>query len=151
MTTTLTISEAVVRRSPLRAVLAVNAVTSASAGLVATFAPNTISDLFDLTHARADLIVRAVGIGLTAFALDVAVTAIRDRTATIQRDTALISAVDIAWVIATIVVLATVDLSTVGRSIGAVMGIGVAAFAAGQLGLRRHLSNQPTSHTEHQS
>lgn len=93
MTTTLTTSQ----RSPLRAVLAVNAVTSVSGGLVATLAPNSISELFDLTSVRADLIVRAIGIGLCVFGLDVALTAFRDRKATIARDAALISTVDIAW------------------------------------------------------
>lgn len=151
MTTTIAASHTSSQCSPLRAVLAVNAATSLSAGLVTAFAPNTISELFDLTQTRADLIVRTIGIGLCVFAVDVAVTAIRDRTATIKRDTTLISAVDIAWVIATVIVLATVDLSAAGRSIAVVMGIGVAAFAALQLGLRRHLSTQPTNHMENQS
>lgn len=47
--------------------------------------------------------------------------------------------------IATIVVLATVELSTARRSIASAMGVGVAAFVALQLGLRRRGSNQPTN------
>lgn len=63
MTTALTTSHTAAQRSPLRAVLGMNAVTSVSGGLVATLAPNTISELFDLTQTSADLVVRAVGIG----------------------------------------------------------------------------------------
>lgn len=151
MTITITASRTPAQRSPLRAVLGANAVTSVAVGLVASLAPATISELFDLTHDRADLIVRSVGIGLTVFALGVALTAIRYRNATIARGVALISAVDIVWVIATVIVLATVKLSTAGRSIASVMGVGVAAFAALQLGLSRRVSNQPTNQTEHQS
>lgn len=133
MTTTNINPPATATRAPLRAVLAVNAATSAAVGLLASVAPGTVSDLLGLAHDRADLIVRAIGIGLTIFAVGVASTAARHREATIARDTALISAADIAWVASTVVVLATVDLSFAGRVIAAVMAAAVAAFAAMQL------------------
>lgn len=123
-------------RSPLRGVLGLNAATSAAAGLVATIAPAAVTDLFDLRHDRADLIVRVVGIGLIVFAVEVAVTAARNRKTTIARDATLISIADLAWVVSTVVVLATVDLSTAGRLIAGVMGAGVAGFAALQLRLK---------------
>ncbi len=124
-------------RSPLRGVLATNSVTSAAAGLAAAIAPATVGEVLGIVHDRGDLIVRVVGLGLILFAVEVAVTAVRHREATIARDSLLISAADLAWVISTIVVLATVDLSTTGRVIAAVMGVGVATFAALQLRLGR--------------
>ena len=126
-----------------------NAVTSAAAGLVAALAPASVSELFGLVHGRGDLIVRVVGIGLIVFAVEVAVTAARHPRATSTRDVALISAGDLAWVVSTVVVLATVDLSTTGRMIAAAMGAGVAALAALQL-LLRHGSAHHTDNRENQ-
>ena len=114
----------------------INAGTSLLAGLTAVVARKPVVELFGLDGDRAELVVLLVGIGLVVFAVDVAFTGLRSAGDALSRNVALISAADVAWVVATVVVLASVELSTTGRVVAAVMGLGVAAFAALQIRLR---------------
>lgn len=119
--------------SPLRLVLGVNATTSGIAGLVSALAPATVVELLGLEGNVNDLAVRVVGIALIAFAADVAFTAARKSGQCLRRASRLIAVADIAWVLATIIVMLSFDLSTVGTAMAAVMAAGVATFAALQL------------------
>ena len=123
-------------RSLLRGVLMINAGTSLLAGLTAVVARKPVVELFGLDGGRAELVVLVVGIGLVVFAAEVAFTGLRSAGDALSRNVALISAADVALVVATVVVLASVELSTTGRVVAAVMGLGVAAFAALQIRLR---------------
>lgn len=122
--------------SLLRRVLVLNAGTSLTAGLAAVVAPSATAELFGLDGDRAKLIIFAVGVGLVVFALDVAFTGLRAGEHVLPRHAGLISAADIAWVVATVVVLATVDLSRTGQLVALAMGLGVAGLATLQLRLR---------------
>lgn len=120
--------------SRLRTVLAVNATTSAVAGLVGLLATDRVVDELGLHSAGW---TRLISAGLVLFAVDIAFgIRSRPRLAT----TALVTSVaDVAWVMATVVVLATVDLTATGRVAAVVMGIGVLDFALLQLWFRRRL------------
>lgn len=124
------------RRSPLRMVLGANAATSSMAGLVAAIAPAAVNDLIGFGGDSSNLVTRLVGIGLVVFAIDVALAATRSTDRTVGRNAQLVSAADIAWVVATAVVIAIGGLSATGNVIAAVMGLGVASFAFLQLRLR---------------
>lgn len=113
-----------------------NASTSLVAGLAAVIARGEVAGLLGLDGEGAELAILLVGIGLVVFAVDVAFTGLRAADRALARDAGLIAVADIAWVLATVVVLATVDLSQTGQLIAAVMGLGVAVFAALQLRLR---------------
>lgn len=119
----------------LRAVLALNATTSLAAGAVAALAPRWVADTAGLGSTGW---TRAVGVALVVFAVDVALVA-RYSRASLRAAALAISAVDIAWVVATVVVVAAADLNTAGVVLAAVMAIGVADFAALQLWFRRRL------------
>ncbi|HEU5081940.1 MAG TPA: hypothetical protein VFU14_01275 [Acidimicrobiales bacterium] len=118
----------------LRLVLTTNAATSLAAGLVAVLAAGWCVEELGL---QSEGWTRVVGAGLVLFAADVALGArSRRRLAT----TALLTSVaDLAWVAATAVVLATVDLTTAGRVVAVVMGVGVLDFALLQLWFRSRL------------
>lgn len=116
----------------LRAVLGTNSATSALAGLVGLAGATFWSDKLGIDSPRA---VRIVSAGLLLFALGVAAVALRART-TLRRHVAMISAADIAWVIGTVAVMASADLTTLGTAVAIVFGAGVAGFAALQLTFR---------------
>ena len=122
--------------SSLRRVLGLNASTSLIAGLMAVVARGATAELLGLDGDRAELVVFLVGIGLVVFAVEVGLTGLRAQESSLARAAGLTSVADIAWVVATVAVLATVDLSRSGQLIGSAMGLGVAAFAALQLRLR---------------
>lgn len=119
----------------LRVVLGLNAATSLTAGIVAAFAGPWVADTMGLGSVAW---TRIVGVALIVFAVDVALVA-RYSRATLRSATLAISAVDIAWVAATIVVVSAASLTTTGWIIAAVMAVGVADFAAVQLWFRRQL------------
>lgn len=117
----------------LRLVLTTNAATSVAAGLVAVLAAGWCVDELGL---QSEGWTRVVGAGLVLFAADVALGVRSRRLAT----TALLTSVaDLAWVAATAVVLAAVDLTTAGRVVAVVMGVGVLDFALLQLWFRSRL------------
>lgn len=117
----------------LRTVLLANAATSLAAGVVGLVATSALVDELGL---RSTGWTRLVSAGLVLFAVDVALGA-RSRH---LRATALASSIaDLAWVAATIVVLATVDLTGAGRVVAAVVGLAVLDLAAFQLWFRHRL------------
>lgn len=122
--------------SRLRAVLGVNAATSLAAGLVGTVAADWVDETLGLGSVAW---TRIVSIGLIIFAIDVALVAARAR-ASLRPAALAVSVADIAWVVATVVVLASVDLTTTGWIVAAVMGAGVADFALLQLWFRSKLA-----------
>ena len=120
----------------LRTVLAANAATSLAAGVVAVSAAPWLADELGL---RNEGWTRLVGVGLVLFAIDVALVAGR-ATRRLRPAALAVSLADLAWVAATVVVLAAVDLTTAGRIVAAVMGIGVLDFALLQLWFRHQMS-----------
>lgn len=120
----------------LRAVLGLNAATSLAAGLVGTIAASWTADTLGLGSVAW---TRIVSIGLIVFAVDVALVATRAR-ASLRPAALAISMADIAWVVGTVAVLATADLTSTGTVLAVVMGIGVADFAALQLWFRSTLA-----------
>lgn len=120
----------------LRLVLTTNAATSFSAGVVGLVAAGWCVDELGF---QSEGWTRLVSAGLVLFAIDVALGA---RSSRRLGTTALLTSVaDLAWVAATVVVLATVDLTTAGWVVAAVMGVGVLDFALLQLWLRSRLGS----------
>lgn len=119
--------------SRLRTVLAVNAATSLAGGLVGLAATDRLVEELGLQSAGW---TRLVSAGLVLFAIDVALGARSRHLAT----TALLTSVlDVAWVAATVAVLATVDLTGIGQLVAVVMGVAVLDFAVAQLWFRSRL------------
>ncbi len=120
----------------LRTVLSVNAATSFAAGIAGLTATDRLVDTLGLQSAGW---TRLVSVGLLLFAVDVALGA---RSPRHLRVTALVTSVaDVAWVAATLVVLATVDLTGTGQLVAVAMGLAVADFACLQLWFRRRLAD----------
>lgn len=114
----------------LRTVLHVNAATSFAGGVLGLVATDRLVDALGLQSPGW---TRLVSAGLVLFALDVALGA-RSRH---LRSTALVTSVlDLTWVVATVVVLGTVDLTGPGRIVAVAMGLAVLDFAALQLWFR---------------
>jgi len=120
----------------LRGVLLANAATSALAGSVASLAPVRLDDLLGTGHPG---LLRAVGIGLVAFAVEVLLVA-RSGRARLDSGTRLIVVADAAWVVATAVTIAVGWYAPTGAVVMGVAGVGVADFAVAQHVLRRRLS-----------
>ncbi len=116
----------------LRRVLRANALTSFLTGAIALAAGPWVSRGLGIDHVA---VTRLIGAGLIVFAVDVALLS-RAHPDRLLRDTLLVSAADLTWVAATVVVLFTGILSTAGVLVAVVAGIAVADFAAAQLWLR---------------
>ncbi|HAS12102.1 MAG TPA: hypothetical protein DCS55_16535 [Acidimicrobiaceae bacterium] len=126
--TTTTSAPAVQR---LRTVLRVNAATSLVAGTVGLLATDSVVDELGVQSAGW---TRLISAGLVLFAIDVVLGA---RSARHLANTALLTSVlDLAWVVATVAVLATVGLTGPGRFLAVVLGFAVLDFAVLQLWLR---------------
>ena len=119
----------------LRTVLAVNAATSLTAGVAAVSAAPWLVDELGL---GSEAWTRLVGLGLVLFAIDVAVAAAK-ATHRLRSAALAVSLADLSWVAATVVVLATVDLTSAGRVVAVVMGLGVLDFALLQLWFRHRM------------
>ncbi len=118
----------------LRTVLTVNAATSLAAGVGGLAATDRLVDWLGLQSPGW---TRLVSVGLIVFAVDVALGARSPRRLAL---TALATSVaDLAWIVATVVVLATVDLTGAGRFVAVAMAVAVLDFAALQLWFRRAL------------
>jgi len=117
----------------LRNVLTVNAGTSLVAGGLGLVATDTVVDELGLQSAGW---TRLVSAGLVLFAVDVLLGARSRRLGTVALAT---SVVDLAWVAATVVVLATVDLTGAGRVVAVATGLAVLDFALLQLWFRSRL------------
>ena len=116
----------------LRTVLRINAATSLAGGLVAAVATGWVSETLGVDHLA---ITRIVGIGLILFAANVAYASTRPEPRLLA-ETRLISAGDAAWVLATIVVLASGILTTAGVVVASLVGLAVADLAIAQLWFR---------------
>lgn len=117
-------------------VLEVNAATSLAAGAVGLIAGRWSADQLGLDTTTW---VRLVGAGLIVFALAVA-AASRLRGPDLARAARAISAADLAWVAATVAVVASGVLSTGGVVIALVMGLGVLDLGLAQLWLAGRLA-----------
>ena len=117
----------------LRAVLAVNAATSFAGGVVGLLGASWLSEQLGFDHVA---LTRIVSIGLIVFALEVAFLARSRATQTVQW-AAWASIADLAWVAATIVLIATGTLTTAGTIVAIAVGVGVLDFAILQLWFRR--------------
>jgi len=116
----------------LRMVLTVNAITSFAGGAVGLAAAPWVSQELGFDHVA---LTRIVSIGLMLFAVDVALLA-RTRAEHTIRWSAAVSAADLVWVAATIVLVAGGTLTTAGVVVATVLGLGVLDFAVLQLWLR---------------
>ncbi len=122
----------------LRAVLGLNATTSAVAGAVALLAPGWTTRMLG---AGTTTVARIVGVVLIVFALDVGlVVSGRLPRPSLRSAAGLISTVDVAWVLASIGVVATGQLSGRGVAITILQAVGVVDFAVAQLLLARRLT-----------
>lgn len=119
----------------LRTVLSVNAATSLAGGVLGLVATDRLVHELGLQSAGW---TRLVSAGLVLFAVGVALGA---RSSERLPPTALLTSVlDLTWVAATVVVLATVDLTGLGQVVAGVMGAAVLDFAALQLWFRSRMS-----------
>ena len=118
-----------------RLVLRANAVFSTVGGLIAVVAAGWLSDVSGIDHVA---LTRLGGIGLLLFAVDVFR---QSRLPEHKLPFALLqtSIADASWVIATVVVLALVDLTGWGVAGAIVTAAAVADFGAVQLWLRSKL------------
>jgi len=121
----------------LRTVLSVNAATSFVAGVVGLIATDRLVDELGLQSAGW---TRLVSAGLVLFAIDVALGARSSRH--LVRTALVTSVLDLAWVVATVVVLATVDLTGAGQVVAVGMGVAVLDFAALQLWFRSRVTQR---------
>lgn len=129
--------------SRARLVLRANAATSAVTGAIAVVAAGWLSDVAGIDHV---VITRLAGVGLLLFAAE----AFRLSTLPAPKLPAGLlqtSIGDIAWVLATPVVIALVDLSRAGTIGAIVIAMGVADFAIAQLWLRSKLVGQRVTAT----
>jgi hypothetical protein len=139
MTTTITTTAPPTSTAPapaatrLRTVLTVNAGTSLVAGVLGLVATDTVVDELGLQSAGW---TRLVSAGLVLFAVDVLLGARPRHLGTTALAT---SVVDLAWVAATVAVLATVDLTGLGQLVAVAMGVAVTDFALLQLWFRSRL------------
>ena len=127
-------NELTVSRS--RLVLRANAAFSTIGGLIAVIGAGWLSDVSGIDHV---LITRLGGVGLLLFAADVYRLS---RLAERKLPYALLqtSIADGSWVIATVVVLTVVDLTTWGTIGAIVIAVAVADFGITQLWLRSRLT-----------
>lgn len=120
----------------LRLVLRANAGTSIAGGLTALLGAGFVSDRLGVDHVA---LTALVGVGLLLFAVDVLRTAADDDR--MRRSTPWISVADLAWVAATVPVVASGVLSSAGDVVAVVVGLGVLDFAILQLVLWRRLAS----------
>lgn len=119
----------------LRTVLAANATLSAAAGVAGLVAADRLTESMGLGDPT---VMQVVSAALLFFAAAVAWVATRSDK--LAAHALAISVCDIAWVVATVVVVAVTDLTTFGLVVAAISAIGVADFAIAQLWLRRKLA-----------
>ncbi len=115
----------------LQLVLKANATTSGLGGLIGLVAAGFLSDWMGVDHV---VLTAAVSAGLIVFAaLVVHASSTTERAVQL---TPLISMGDVAWVAATVVVVASGTLSTGGNVLAALIGLMVLDFACLQLWFR---------------
>ncbi len=119
----------------LRNVLRLNTAFSALSGVVALVAAGPVADLLGIEPAW---LVRVTGGSLLGFAVVVLVVA-GARTTTLTRWARLISAADLAWVLATVGVVAAGLVTTSGAVTLGLVAVPVLALGLGQMRARRQL------------
>lgn len=119
----------------LRWALRVNAVSSASFGLLGLAIPGRVVDLLDAGNVT---IVRLVAAGLLGFAAFVAWISTRD-VEVLHRESLMISIGDLGWVAASVVLVAIGVFSTGGIVATLLVAALVGDFAAAQLWTRSRL------------
>jgi hypothetical protein len=117
----------------LRNTLRLNALTSASSGLVAAIAGGPVDRLLGTDSPG---LVRLIGIGLVGFALGVLAIA-GARLSRVLRWSAAVIAADVVWVIASVATIAAGWYSTSGTIAVAAVATMVATFAIRQITTRR--------------
>lgn len=127
----------------LRLVLQANAAFSAVGGLLAVAAASFVSDKGGIGHVA---LTRLVGLGLLVFAVDVLMTS-RTRGNELLQGALLISLADITWVITSLIVIATVDLTTAGTVVGLLQAAAVLDFGVTQYWLRSKAVSQEVAAT----
>lgn len=120
----------------LRTVLGLNAATSFACGMAGLVAAPYWSDTLGISSTGW---IRLVSAGLVLFAVDVALVAWRAR-ASLPTAALAISIGDLAWVVGTLVALATISFTTTGWILAVVIGVGVLDFALLQLWFRSRLA-----------
>ena len=129
MTTTLT-APAVDRTDRMRTLLRADAALCAVTGLVAAAAAGPVADL--LGPDVSTLVVRVVGLALIAYALDLALTS--RAAARWQRPATLGAGLgNVAWVIATLVLVGLGAFSTLGAGVALLVGAVVGELGVLQL------------------
>ncbi len=123
----------------LRLVLRANAATSLVAGLAASTATDWVVDRLGLDGDSATTWTRAIGIGLIVFAVGVAIVS-RQEEHSLRTEAMAVSAVDFAWVVATVIVIGAAGLSGLRETIAILMGVGVLDFAILQLFFARRIA-----------
>lgn len=117
----------------LRLVLRANAAFSLVGGVVALVAGSWLSRELGIDHV---VLTRLLGVGLIAFAINVALIA-RAREPRLLTEALLVSIGDAAWVVATIAVVASGVLTSAGNVVAILVGLAVADFGIAQFVLRR--------------
>jgi hypothetical protein len=136
MTTTITDTPTVDASRALRLVLRANATSSAACGVIGAAGARFWSDRLGIDNVA---LTAAVSVGLLAFAA-VVWLASNQPSHRLRSRAVEVSVADIAWVLASLVVVAAGVLSVLGASLALVLALIVACFAAGQLWYRRRLA-----------
>ena len=131
--TALATSETTTAADRLRTVLRADALVTGGVGLLALLGPT--SPYGD----TAGWLVRAVGAVLLVVAAELLIASRWDG-ARLRLAGTVFGELALAWVVATVAVLALVDLPTSGREILAVVGLATLAFGVTELRLARRIS-----------
>lgn len=118
---------------PLRTVLGLDAAAIAVGGLVLAAAAGPVNRAADVQAVGA---TRIVGIVLLVLAVDLALLA-RARRPVLLRFSAWSAGLDAGWVVASLVVAATVDMAGTARAVVVLQAVVVAAVAATKVVTRR--------------
>lgn len=122
----------------LRLILTANAITSTIGGLIAFFAAPWVSRELGIDHV---VLTAALGAGLVGFAVNVLRIA-RSPERRVVAESLFVSLGDGAWVLGTIVVVATGVLTTAGTIVAILVGLMVADFGTAQLVFRHQAKRQ---------
>jgi len=121
--------------SKLRSVLKLNATFSALGGLAAVVAGPWVSERSGIDHVT---ITRLAGLGLIVFAVDVAAVSRSDEQRLV-RYSLFASVADFTWVMATVALLAAVELTSGGVVAAVILALVVTDFGGAQLWFRSRL------------
>jgi uncharacterized membrane protein HdeD (DUF308 family) len=127
----------------LRLVLAANAAFSVVGGAIALLAGSWVSRDLGIDHVA---LTRILGAGLVLFGVAVALVS-RASERRMVPESLLISLADAAWVVGTVVVVASGVLTTSGNVVASLIALAVADFGVSQLWFRsRSTTDSPQLH-----